>query len=1120
MANKVTAFELRFEGFSELVQLNDELKQQKKILEDLRKIQGITSDEYKKQADEVGKLQAAIKSKKLEQSAEVAEMKKANKEAEKASEISAKLSKEIEKEVSAYDELKQSLSKLEKEYKNLAVTEGTASDSAIEYRENIEKLKKQLSEIDGSLNFKKIAAENDKATQAAKRNVTQSEKQVSAYKQKSDTLNMLRNDFKNLAASEKGTTKAATDLLREIQKLDKELKNIDKSVGQSQRNVGNYQSAFQGVSSLMSGDLSQVLGSTAVGMAAVAAIEIGTEIITQVNEITTTFRNLRGEIQQLTGTTGEDLDGFTSQIAALASTFGVDTNEVLLAANSLTEQLTGDFSESLSLIKDGFLAGAGANGEFLQTLKEYPTFFKDAGIEGEQFVSIITQQLKSGVFSDKGVDAFKEATLSLRELTPAAQLALSGIGISSDAIKKEITENGIGGAIEVVTKKMATLKKDSPEVGAVLADVFKGAGEDAGFDFIVKSFSDVNKGMIDMIDTSNPLVARQVQMYEANLALSEAQNELTTKLGESGINFEALGVQIKTAAIEGLVDLIDILKTVFSIFEPFINLISDLASEFGGLEGKTFALSSVMTLIKTPFEIVSLLLQNMAKLTGLATSKVRQLLEFTGLLSEKEKENTKGKKDNAEATKENTEEKEKEKEETKKQVASLGTLTAKQKKLKDEIIELKIQGKSYTKQMSEYNAVTKQVSAATGVFSTRTRTARKEVKLQEGSMAFLRKQISDLNKEIDNTSDENVLAAKIKELLNSETELETLKSRITAIKKELEDPVPVELISLDLSKTNIEMSLALSKKMTQDKIATNEDLMTKSFASLSSAERQVKANDDAFEIEANRTKLFTILDDDKANLIEKFRAFKELKDNDLLSDEERGERLKGLVKVSAQYGLEVASSLVTTISTMQDAAQAKELKAAGDNQEQIDAINIKFAKKKQKTAIAQALISGAEGIVRTGATLGYPIAIPFQILQGIQTLAQVATIRSQQFATGGKVGESNMARQSNGDSVLATLKPNEVVLTEFQQAMLGGSETFRNIGVQGFSGGGLVRPNVTPAQSNRPLSIIENQNNNQNVLDLIKATNARMDRFTVIANASELVSTGERQKANIRKVEF
>jgi myosin heavy subunit len=520
----------------------------------------------------------------------------------------------------------------------------------------------------------------------------------------------------------------------------------------------------------------------------------------------------------------------------------------------------------------------------------------------------------------------------------------------------------------------------------------------------------------------------------------------------------------------------------------------------------------------------------MAKLTGLATSKVRQLLEFTGLLSEKEKENTKGKKDNAEATKENTKEKEKEKEETKKQVASLGTLTAKQKKLKDEIIELKIQGKSYTKQMSEYNAVTKQVSAATGVFSTRTRTARKEVKLQEGSMAFLKKQISDLNKEIDNTSDENVLAAKIQALLAHEKALEDLKEQIQDVRDSFKKPVPVEVESLDIEKMDIpERFKKLYKTLTEESknvlsddevlelnTKRNESLMLKSLGSL----RTGKQAADELDIADNKLKNLTIFNDDKANLIERFRAFKELRDNDQLSQEEAEKSKKQLYQMTTEMAFSTASSLITTISTMQDAAQAKELKAAGDNQEQIDAINIKFAKKKQKTAIAQALISGAEGIVRTGATLGYPIAIPFQILQGIQTLAQVATIRSQQFATGGKVGESNMARQSNGDSVLATLKPNEVVLTEFQQAMLGGSETFRNIGVQGFSGGGLVRPNVTPAQGNRPLSIIENQNNNQKVLDLIKATNARMDRFTVIANASELVSTGERQKANIRKVEF
>jgi hypothetical protein len=68
MANKVVGFEIRFEGFTELVKLNDSLKDQKKILEDLRKTQGTTSDAYQKQAEVVGKLQAEIKQKRTEQS--------------------------------------------------------------------------------------------------------------------------------------------------------------------------------------------------------------------------------------------------------------------------------------------------------------------------------------------------------------------------------------------------------------------------------------------------------------------------------------------------------------------------------------------------------------------------------------------------------------------------------------------------------------------------------------------------------------------------------------------------------------------------------------------------------------------------------------------------------------------------------------------------------------------------------------------------------------------------------------------------------------------------------------------------------------------------------------------
>ena len=55
----------------------------------------------------------------------------------------------------------------------------------------------------------------------------------------------------------------------------------------------------------------------------------------------------------------------------------------------------------------------------------------------------------------------------------------------------------------------------------------------------------------------------------------------------------------------------------------------------------------------------------------------------------------------------------------------------------------------------------------------------------------------------------------------------------------------------------------------------------------------------------------------------------------------------------------------------------------------------------QVTAVAQAIINGALGITKTGAQLGYPAAIPFQIALGLQTLAQIATIKQQKFEKGG-----------------------------------------------------------------------------------------------------------------------
>lgn len=69
-------------------------------------------------------------------------------------------------------------------------------------------------------------------------------------------------------------------------------------------------------------------------------------------------------------------------------------------------------------------------------------------------------------------------------------------------------------------------------------------------------------------------------------------------------------------------------------------------------------------------------------------------------------------------------------------------------------------------------------------------------------------------------------------------------------------------------------------------------------------------------------------------------------------------------------------------------------------QKKMDDIRKESAEKQKTVAAIQAAIQGALGIVKTGAELGYPLAIPWQILQGTETLAQIALIESQQFARG------------------------------------------------------------------------------------------------------------------------
>ena len=197
-------------------------------------------------------------------------------------------------------------------------------------------------------------------------------------------------------------------------------------------------------------------------------------------------------LTQLTGATGGDMRALRSEMEAVAATFGKDFGEVLRSVNALAKGFGIEAADALKLVREGFVVGADAGGDFLDTVREYPRYFKEAGLSAEDFIAISANATRQGVFSDKGVDAIKEANIRLREMTTATAAALDGIGISSEAVMQGLRDGSVT-TFQVMQQVAARLKELPPsasEVGAAIADIFGGPGEDAGLEYI-ESLADV-----------------------------------------------------------------------------------------------------------------------------------------------------------------------------------------------------------------------------------------------------------------------------------------------------------------------------------------------------------------------------------------------------------------------------------------------------------------------------------------------------------------------------------------------------------------------------------------------------------------------------------------------------
>ena len=189
---------------------------------------------------------------------------------------------------------------------------------------------------------------------------------------------------------------------------------------------------------------------------------------------------------------------------------------------------------------------------------------------------------------------------------------------------------------------------------------------------------------------------------------------------------------------------------------------------------------------------------------------------------------------------------------------------------------------------------------------------------------------------------------------------------------------------------------------------------------------------------------------------------------------------KGLI--TKEQGDEQAAKL-------QEKADARQLQIANNALKQENEIKRKQFESNKRYSIAQIIITTALNIIKNfGNYYAMGVAAGLGVIQ-------LAAVNSQQFvpafAEGGLVegfasgglsgtrigaGMGMPIRRSNGDNLLATIKTGEVILNKHQQQALGGSRTFKRIGVPGFADGGMVGASSVSNESDRIVQAIKNLN--------------------------------------------
>lgn len=232
------------------------------------------------------------------------------------------------------------------------------------------------------------------------------------------------------------------------------------------------------------------------------------------------------------------LEKMTANAITLRDTFGYDYTETMRSVNMLTDQFGLTSEEAFSFVVKGAQEGLDKNGDLLDTINEYSSYYKAQGYSADEFYNSLKNGASAGTFSvDKLGDAMKEFGIRAKDTSTTTSDGFAILGYSAAASAEEIAKT---------EDEIATLEKN--------------------LQYATMEQENFNSKTSELTRLKN---ADKIQEYSEKLEVAKAKlAEMTGASGNTGKSLEELQAKFAEGGQAAREATAEVLEALYSMDDP------------------------------------------------------------------------------------------------------------------------------------------------------------------------------------------------------------------------------------------------------------------------------------------------------------------------------------------------------------------------------------------------------------------------------------------------------------------------------------------------------------------------------------------------------------------------